>query len=212
MACKNVPFFANPDSTHCYQAAIKMAVKYFLPNANYSWDELDVVTAKKPGLWTWPLAGILWLKSLELDAYIVSNFDYDRFVALGADYLIEYSGKEVGDAQIANSDIAQERRFAKQACKTELIKHRVPKIEELCKILDRGYLLICNVNSRALNGRPGYIGHFVLVYDYTDDSLLLHDPGPMPKPSRTVPFNVFENAWAYPDKNAKDYIAIKHSI
>lgn len=186
-----------------------MAVKYFLPNVNYNWDELDALTAKKPGLWTWPLAGILWLKSLGFDTYIVSNFDYDRFVTLGSDYLIEYSGREVGDAQIANSDIAKERCFAKQACKTELIKCRVPKIKEICRILDKGYLLICNVNSRALSGKPGYVGHFVLVYGHADDSLLLHDPGPAPKPSRVVPFDIFESAWAYPDENAKDYIAIK---
>lgn len=57
-----IPFFSNtPDNTHCYQAAIKMLAKYFWPQENYTWDELDKITVKVKGFWTWPMAGILWL-------------------------------------------------------------------------------------------------------------------------------------------------------
>jgi hypothetical protein len=50
-----VPFFANtPDDTHCFQAVIRGILKYFLPDRKFSWEELDRMSAQKPGMATWP--------------------------------------------------------------------------------------------------------------------------------------------------------------
>ena len=59
----DVQFFSNTsDGTHCFQAALKMILKYFLPNEEYPFGLLDEKTAKVNGLWTWLMAGLLWLK------------------------------------------------------------------------------------------------------------------------------------------------------
>ena len=52
---KIVPFYTNTsDDTHCYQAGLKMILKYFIPDKDFSWEELDKFTAKVEDLWTWP--------------------------------------------------------------------------------------------------------------------------------------------------------------
>ncbi len=43
----NVPFFANPDDTHCFQACIKMMFAYFEPEKEFSFDYLDKLSGKK---------------------------------------------------------------------------------------------------------------------------------------------------------------------
>jgi len=206
---KQIPFFPNPDKTHCYQAAIRMILKYYWPDKDFTWEELDKITAKKDGLWTWPLAGIMWLKNQGFDVHAANNFDYQRFIKVGADYLIEHSGEEVGKEQTAHSDIDQERQYAKEAVKNQIFECRTPEITDLKHLLDQGYLVICNINSRTLNNKPGYVGHFVLVTSYNQDVLTLHDPGPEPRQNRKVDFAAFERAWAYPDQKNKDYIAVR---
>lgn len=58
MVNKNIPFYSNTsDDTHCLQACLKMLLKYFYPNEEYSWEELDKLTGKKEGMWTWTMDG-----------------------------------------------------------------------------------------------------------------------------------------------------------
>ena len=65
------------------------------------------------------------------------------------------------------------------------------------------------MNSRTLNEREGYSGHFVVVKSCDAKELVLHDPGPPPTPQRRVILGVFEKAWAYPTERAKNIVAIK---
>lgn len=42
MIIQNVPFYSNtPDDTHCFQAVLKMVLKYFQPEKYYSFEQLD---------------------------------------------------------------------------------------------------------------------------------------------------------------------------
>jgi len=47
---KKIPFYPNPDNTHCFQAVIKMILKYYFPKEEYSWKELEKLTGKKEGV------------------------------------------------------------------------------------------------------------------------------------------------------------------
>jgi len=49
----------------------------------------------------------------------------------------------------------------------------------------------------------------VLLTSFTDEGFILHDPGLPPLKNREVAFGDYERAWAYPDKQAKNYIAIR---
>lgn len=206
----DVAFFENTDNTHCFQAVIKMILKYFWPKQEFSWQELEAITAKVDGLWTWPTACVLWLHRQGFEVKDVEPFNCLDFIERGGDYLIDVLGEEVGKAQIAHSNIAQEISLAKSMIEEGLHEDRIPVLTDIKAQLDAGYLVICNINSHTLNGRSGYAGHFVLITGYQGDSLIMHDPGLPGIANRRVSPVSFEHAWAYPDEQAKNYIAIRY--
>jgi len=207
---KNVPFYANtPDNTHCFQAVLKMASKYFWPGEDYSWEELEKITAKKDGLWTWPMSGLFWLSKRGVELVCVEMFDYEKFIQLKGRYLLEEYGEEVGKAQIENSDIEQEIEVAEEFVKMVTIKKDIPEIDDLKDFLTQDYLLICNVNSNKLNNRDGYTGHFILIKGFDDDNFYIHNPGLPAAENQSVGYSLFEKAWAYPNDKAKNVFAFK---
>jgi len=205
-----VPFYSNtPDDTHCFQAVIRMVLKYFLPDQEYSWKQLEKMTAKKKGLWTWPMQGLMNLKKIGFDVVNMEDFDYGRLSKEGNSYLIEKFGKEVGKSQIKHSDIPQERKIAKEFVKVFGSETKLPTITDIKKLLRKGYLVVCNVNFKALDGKSGYSGHSVLLFGFDRENLYLHDPGLPPRKNRKVPIKRFIKAWAYPSTREKNLHAFK---
>lgn len=79
----SVPFFENtPDETHRVQACYKMLLKYFVPSKEYSWEELEKLTGKDPGMYTWPMTGLIWLTKNGYEAKYVEYFEvsYEQFI------------------------------------------------------------------------------------------------------------------------------------
>lgn len=207
---KQVPFFANtPDDTHCLQAALRMVLKYYFPDKNYTWKELEEFTAKKEGLWTWAMQGMINMQKLGFDVIVREDFDNQQFIEKGEEYLKVKFGEKVAIEQIRHSDIKEEREIAKEYVKLFGAIGIPASFDELKQFIDDDYLVIANVNSRALNSKEGYVGHFVVIYDYDEDNLHLHDPGLPSQEARKVSFVHFIKAWEYPDKDAKSFMAFK---
>ncbi len=205
-----VPFYPNtPDDTHCFQAVLKMALKFFLPERDFSWEELDKITAKVDGLWTWSSAGLLWLKNNGFEVIDIEAFDYSRFVKEKGQYLISMFGREIGETQIKYSELNQEVVYAKELLEKVNPELRIPDFQEIRNFLNKDYLVICNINAHALYSENGYSGHFVLIKGFSEDTLILHDPGSPPNENKEVTLSVFERAWGYPEENAKNIIALK---
>jgi hypothetical protein len=205
------PFYANtPDNTHCFQASIRMILKYFLPDKDFTWDELDRLTAKKEGLWTWPMQGLINLKKMGFDVIDLEDFDYLRLSEEGEDYLQEIYGKESASIQVKNSDMEQERRLAGEFLKEFGKKDKLPALTDIKKYLEKGYLVCCNVNAKVFVDKVGYEGHFVVVTGFDKGNFYINDPGLPPIENAIVPFKKFEKAWAYPDQKAKNVMAFKY--
>ena len=210
MKVVNIPFYSNtPDDTHCFQAALKMVLKYFLPAEEFSFERLDEISAKKEGLWTWPLAAALWMQDREFEVVNIEPFDYPRFIEEGGAYLIEEYGQEVGEAQIKHSDIDQERAFSKRFIQRVKIQKRIPAIDDIRELMEQGFVVIANINSQALDSEEGYTGHFVVITGIDHRSIVLNDPGLPGRESYGVSLKNFEKAWAYPDEKAKNILAFK---
>jgi hypothetical protein len=210
MALKlEVPFYSNtPDDYHCYQAAFRMVLAYYMPNRTYTWEELDVITAHtRP--YTWPLAGTLYCISLGFQVLWIETFDYRRFSKEGYSYILETYGKEVADAQLKNSDIPQETSYAAELIQSVNVQNRVPTWDDLEACLLKGYLPICNVNSRVLSERSGYAGHSVVITGISEDGVWLHDPGLPPVENRFISCERFDKAWAYPNEQARNVTALR---
>lgn len=194
---KKIPFFSNTeDNTHCFQAAIQIVLKYFLPQEEYSIEELDRITAKVKDLWTWPMAGILNLRKKGFDVVILDAFNYEKFSKEGTKYLYDLFGSEVAGEQIKHSDINQEIEFTKQMLKEDIRYIKEPSLDEISKLLNQGYLVICNVNANSLNNEEGYEGHFVVVYNVDSDFVYFQDPGLPPRENRKETKKDFEESWS----------------
>lgn len=210
---KSIPFYGNStDNTHCFQAAIRMVLKHFLPKEEFPYDKLDIISKKIKGKGTWPTATMLWLKENGFEIVDIEEFDYQKFIKEGENYLRHAYGDEVADVQIKYSDIDQERKLAREFLKKVSFENRESKIEDISKLMKKGYLLILNVNSNALNNEKGYAGHFVVVTGINNKTITIHDPGLPPTENRIINLTTFEKAWAYPDSSAKNIIAIRKVI
>ncbi len=138
-----VPFYENtPDNTHCFQAALRMVLKYFLPDKDYAWEELEVITAKKKDGWTWPIAAMIWLSKNGFEIKDIELFDYQEFSKTGKKYLAEKFGTEVAEAQDKFTDLPQEQRFSADLLNYVHVEMRMPDIDDVRMLLDEGYLLI----------------------------------------------------------------------
>ena len=209
----SVPLYENTiDNTHCFQACLKMILKYFFPEKDYNWRYLDKISAKVPGKWTWSMAALIWLTKQNMEIKNIEVFDYKKFIDKKEDYLFEFYGKEVAEQQIINSLISQEIEFSREFIKKIKTEVRLPNIDEIKILLDDGFLIGCNVNSCALNNKEGYAGHFVIVKGYDSDGFFINDPGLPGVENRKVSFGTFEKAWAYPGVNARNIMALKKKI
>lgn len=207
-----IPFFPNTgDGTHCLQAVLMMALGYFFPDRKYTYEELDRISGKLPGKWTWPTRAMLWCFKEGLEVGLIEEFDYKDFADRGGEYLIERFGKEVGEAQIANSDIKSELEVARQFAKIAPLEYRVPEIDDIKKLLKEDSVVIVNLNAAALYNVDGYSGHFVVVCDVKKDSVILNDPGIPAKAGVSVTFERFNAAWAYPTTRDKNLMFIKRA-
>ena len=206
----NIPFHPNTgDGTHCFQAALKMALAYVDPDREYTYEELDEISQKDPGKWTWPTTAMLWLMEHHYEIRLVEEFDYAAFAERGGDYLIEKCGYEVAQVQMDNSDIERERKIAAKFVEYAPLEFRIPTIADLRRYLNDHWVITCNINSALLHGQPGYSGHFVIITDVTDDEVILHDPGLPPSPNFAVERAVFEKAWGYPESSDKNLLAVR---
>lgn len=203
------PFYPNTDDLHCFEASLRMVLKHFLPEQEYTWEQLDELTGKRAGKWSWPQRAMLALKDMGFEVVDMDTFDYQAFSEQGADYLFSYYKPGVGEEQVKNSDIPNEMEVAKRYAASGIHALKVPGIEDIMSCLAEGYLVICNVNSRTLAGRRGYAGHAVLVYEADENHVTFHDPGLPASPAERAPTYLFLKAFRYGGEDTPNMLAIR---
>ncbi|MEK6656534.1 MAG: hypothetical protein AABY58_03750 [Nitrospirota bacterium] len=207
---REVPFYSNTeDNKSCYEAVLRMILKYYLPDKDFSWDELNKITGKKERLLTWPQYSYISMKNLGFEVKVISAFDYDKFVKNGIKYIEEEYGKEIAKEQEKNCDIAYEIENVKKLKNLIIKEERIPDIKDICDLLTNNYLVKCGVNSKKLAGLDGYASHSILIFEFDSKSLTLHDPGLPSRKSFRIDFDTFNQAWSYPNERAKDIAAFK---
>lgn len=207
----NIPFYGNtPDNTHCNQAGMKMILGYYFPKEKFSWEELEKITGKKEGKWTWPMKGWLYLTERGLQVTYYGTFDYQSFAENPREYLFKRTSKEVAEAQIANSDIPYEVEMTKQLLGKIMQIKKVPTISDIKDFIAKTYLILCNVNYYPLYGKSGYSGHFVLIYGIDNEYVYIQDPGLPPNPNAKIPLKNFIKAWEYSGAENKGLTVISN--
>ncbi len=205
-----VKFYPNiKDGTYCWQAAIQMVLNTFSKTKQYTIEEVIKISGKKEGQWTWPTQTLLWLNKNNYETMLIEDFDYHEFAQNGLKYLESRYGNEVANAQSKMSDIHEQQELAKKFIPIINIQKRPADKKDIIDLLEKGYLIITNINAAKLFNLNGYSAHFVLIFKADDKSIHLHDPGLPPKPNLKVSWEQFEKAWGYPSSRDKNLLAIK---
>lgn len=208
---KGVPLILQPEPTHCFQACLAMVLKFFLPERDFSFAELDKMTGKRPGKWTWPLKGVLEMRALGFDAVFLEDFDYTAFARDGEKYLFARLGKEAAEVQISHSDIAAEIETAKLLSMDGIFNLREPSIKDLVELTGSGYVVQCGINAYMLDGEPGYTSHSVIVVSATEKIVTINDPADSHREYYEVDTEIFDKAWCGNTGNDRNLIAFKLS-
>lgn len=146
------------------------------------------------------------IRSKGLHIHIIELFSNKSFVDFGEQYLREYYGEAVAREQIAHSAISIERERLRLAGDELDQEVRIPELRDIYAALDTSCLVMCTINACVLAGTEGYIGHYVLVVGYENESIIIHDPGLPGIAYREVPVDLFEMAWGYPDAKSKSAV------
>ncbi len=206
-----VPFISNtPDNIHCLPVSFMMIIRAFDPSFATPLSEWAGIVGFEEGKGTWANASLVWLKEHGYDVKHITRFDYHAFSLNPEEYLLHAAGEEVGRWQIKHTNIPAEVERVKKLLEAEtIIQKRIPDQGDIRRYLDEGYLLRACVNLSRLNGKDGYIGHAVVITNYSEDGVYIHDPGLPPVENRFVSWDDFEAVWADPNDDAKELDAVR---
>ncbi len=207
----NVPFYSNtPDNMRCVPAVFKMVLKYFQPDKEYSWKELDKLTEHKDDKGTWVFPALTKLKKQGFEIVKMGSFDLQKFYKQGEKYMREFHKPEVAEWYLTKSDVLDKREEIPEHLEAVKPQQKIPTEKDIVELLEKGHLVATDINARILNDKPGYSSHFVLIIGYDDRNFIIHDPGLPSYKSRIVPKEKFKKAWYHGGKSYASLTAFKY--
>ena len=197
------PFVANTeDGMHCVNAVFRMVAQHLL-GRDYTWEEIDALSHASPPKATWTFPVETAFAKMGLHVRNIEPIDYDRLHKEGLPYLKGLVGPDTYDYFANKSNVESVLHLIPEFIATVEHETRRAEMQEILKWLQEGKLVAAELNSRILNNREGLSLHFVLLYDYDGENILLHDPGLPPLESRKVSVADFEKAFSYPGANGE---------
>jgi hypothetical protein len=173
----NIRFYPNhPDNMHCSQAVFRSLFHYFF-NEDLSWEQIDKITKTIPGKGSWTMAAEIELSKRGIEVVNIEPFDYERFYEEGIEYLHGHFNTETVRFYQERSNLFSVKDDIPEFLR--LVKHETRRatIQDIETMLQQGYLVGAEINSRILNNKPGFALHYVLIQAHTDTSFSINDPG-----------------------------------
>ena len=189
------------DDMHCVNAVFRMIHRHFL-GTDLTWKEIDTLTHAIPNKGTWTFVCEMEFAKKGIGVTNIEPVDYEQLYREGAQYLTKIVGKDTAAYYLEKTNIDSVIKYIPEYLK--FVKHetRKARIEEIVNLLKEDNLVAAEVNSNILNNTPGFNLHFVLLYDFDKNQIILHDPGLPPKKSRKVTLADFEKCLNFPGSNA----------
>lgn len=200
MSKLQIPFYSafstpgHPNGVHCVETSLKMILGYFEPDNDYSIEQLEEITAKKPEQGSWSFDWSIWFAKRGYEIKHYSTFDFEAFKNEGIDYIRSAYGDETADWQLANSDVAHAQSLVEEYLANVEIINRKPTINDIRSELSEQSLVKPMVNSNVLNDKDGYEGHSVVALDADENNIWFHDPGLPAIENRKMSHEKFQEA------------------
>lgn len=195
---REITFVENPGK-QCVQACTAMILKEYLPQADFSWREIEQLTGYKEGLSTWGTQHLLSLNDLGIETAWIENVDLDRFSLAPFEYMRTlFSDETAYRFQVEHSDLPLEARRAQEYLDRGLrFEEREATIDDIKQFLQDGWLVRLEVNGKPLADQSGYGAHSVLVSGYDEETVILQNPDSAfgQKPNQCVSWELLERAW-----------------
>jgi hypothetical protein len=207
-----VPFFANTvDDIHCVQACFKIILKYFLPDRDFSYLQLDRMSQRQPRKGTWWPPMLLELQKLGLKVKCIEGFNYQAFYRQGEEYVRQIYPEPTLRYYLQDSNLMDIKGLIPNFLKKVDVKDRPATLQDLRALLENGWLVAVDLNAAVLNDlkTADYVGHMVVVVAIDQNNIWLHDPGLPPRPNRKISLHKFTKAWFWAGEKNAGLVAVK---
>lgn len=200
MSLLKIPFYKSEgDPNRCYEASMKSVLKYFFPEKDFSFEELDELVGRKPRMWTYTHQIVPVLHDLGLSVIFCSTDPMDSLSSVKSfmELLKKYKTQESIDHVLKNTDVETVVNAAVKCKQYDLFEHKRLAFSEIQRHLDQGHIPMMLLDRNILIGKKGpYQGHFVVVTGYDDNFVYYHENlEKAPKSNAKVRKDVFVKAW-----------------
>lgn len=186
-----------------------MVLKYFLPERDFSFKQLDKMSHKQPGKGTWWPPMLIELQNLGLAVKCLEAFDYERFYQQGEPYVRSAYPSEVADYYLKRSNLNEIKPLIPDFLRQVSPQPRTATMTDLNRLLDDGWLVGVDLNARILNDQPGFSSHMVVIFSRANDNYWLHDPGLPPKSNRQISRQKFARSWFWAGRQTAGLVPLK---
>jgi len=191
-----IPFYKNSgDGMRCMQACVGMVAEYFL-GQKFLLDDLDRLTERKNGKWTYTVQGVSALHNLGLEVVYYSTHNPEGYLQ-GEEYIKQTFGKDA-ERILKFTDLSVLQNAITIMKDNNLFSQNDLSLGEIKSMMkDKGAVPIILVNINKINdkGDNFYTGHFVVVTEIDDKFVYYHDSGPKNAgTNKKVSKEIFEQA------------------
>ncbi len=184
------------DNKRCVQACLKMILKYFLPQKDFNWKQLDKITHKIPKKGTWWFAFYPELVKLGFEVATYRDANYFRnLMKHGLKYLYVAHPKRIADWYIKHSNIKNVMHLIPKVLKEIKFNSKRASFKDVELRLNNDYLLMSDIISRAIYHRTGFVSHAVVITGIDAKNIYINDPANKAGKSVAVPRKIFHVAW-----------------
>jgi hypothetical protein len=175
---KKIPFYPNADDNmQCMVSVYRSLFEYFL-NRKYDQEDMAEYVGYKPGVVAWTLTALVKMARQGFDIRMIEPFDYKTFQQEGEAYLNRFYTAEEKAWYLEHTNLMDMRPQIPAFLRTVQFENRAATLQDIDDMLAEDRLVSVIVNSRALNGKSGFVSHVILVLQGDAKNYVIHDPGP----------------------------------
>ncbi|HLC32239.1 MAG TPA: peptidase C39 family protein [Candidatus Nanoarchaeia archaeon] len=191
----SIPFYENNgEGNQCVQVGMKSVLSYF-NGKEFSLEELDFLTGRRKGLWTWTPQCVAVLYKLGLDVKYYSKTDLKPFLE-GESFIRSLYGPDA-EKMLQFTDVPVVIDSIRKVLRYNIFEKKKLSLEEIETVIKKGSVPLVLIDNNKIAGKTGsYQGHFVAITGFDDNHIFYHESGPKsPQANKKVVKSLFIEAW-----------------